>query len=410
MTYTVNLYLCERSIRLFMQLKSNISFDNTAIAFESKSTGELKKNNFLFSVVKNPIMSDLATGSVRIALKIGLPVKSIIKKTVFTLFCGGETIAECKKTIAELSNYGIGTILDYSVEGGVDEESFEATKVELLKTIEVAKNADDIPFCVFKVTGLASTPLLQKVQEGKELSDNEQAAYDRVLARVDEICKKAHEYEVPILIDAEETWIQDPIDAMARDMMERYNKQKAIVYNTFQMYRVDMLGNLKKAFHNATMNSYYLGAKLVRGAYMEKERERAEEMGYPSPIQLNKEASDNDFNRALSFCIDNKQRISIVCGSHNEYSNYYLALLMEKHSMPNNDPRVYFAQLYGMSDNISFNLSKAGYNVAKYVPYGPVKSVMPYLFRRASENTSVAGQSSRELNLIRRELKRRKSA
>ncbi len=249
-----------------MQLKSNISFDNTAIAFESKSTGELRKNNFLFSVVKNAVMSDLATGSVKIALSIGLPVKSIIKNTVFQLFCGGETINECKKTIGELSEYGIGTILDYSVEGGVDETSFDETKEELLKTIEVAKDSEDIPFCVFKVTGLASTPLLQKVQEGKALDEQEKVAFDKVKARVDEVCKKAHEYNVPILIDAEETWIQDPIDDMARDMMEKYNKQKAIVYNTFQMYRVDMLGNLKKAFHNATMHSYYLGAKLVRGA------------------------------------------------------------------------------------------------------------------------------------------------
>jgi len=393
-----------------MQLKSNISFDNTTIAFESKSTSELKKNNFLFSVVKNPLMSDLATGSVKVALKIGLPVKSIIKKTVFALFCGGESIEECKGTIKELSDFGIGTILDYSVEGGVDEKSFDETKEELLETIEVAKNTKGIPFCVFKVTGLASTPLLQKIQEGKALSIEENDAFERVKSRVDEICKKSYQYDVPILIDAEETWIQNPIDDIARDMMEKYNKEKAIVYNTYQMYRVDMLANLKKSFHNATMNSYYLGAKLVRGAYMEKERERAEDHGYPSPIQPNKEATDDDFNKALSYCIDNKQRISIVCGSHNEYSNYYLALLMEKHSMPNNDPRVYFAQLYGMSDNISFNLSRAGYNVAKYVPYGPVKSVMPYLFRRASENTSVAGQSSRELNLIQRELKRRKSA
>lgn len=407
--YSVNLYLCEHLVLDFMQLKSNISFDNTAVAFEAKSDAELKKANLLFSVVNNPTMSDLATGSVKIALKLGLPVKGIIKNTVFELFCGGETIEESKKTISELSKHGIGTILDYSVEGGVDEESFEITKAEIIKTVNTAKLSLDIPFSVFKVTGLASTPLLQKVQEGKELTKEEKAAFERIRQRVDDICKTAFESNVPILIDAEETWIQEPIDKMAYEMMEKYNKEKAIVYNTFQMYRSDMLDNLKRAFHYAAMNSHYLGAKLVRGAYMEKERERAEEKGYPSPINPSKEATDDAYNMALSFCIDNKQRVSVVNGSHNEYSNYYLALLMEKHSMAVNDPRVWFAQLYGMSDNISFNLSKAGYNVAKYVPYGPVKSVMPYLFRRAQENTSVAGQSSRELSLIRRELKRRKS-
>ncbi|MTI20400.1 proline dehydrogenase [Fulvivirga sp. RKSG066] len=392
-----------------MQLKSNISFDNTSVAFESKSDAELRKSNFLFSVVNNPVMSDLATGSVKLALAIKLPVKPIIKKTVFAQFCGGETIEECKKTINELQDYKIGTILDYSVEGGVSEESFDETKKELLRTIETAKNNEGIPFCVFKVTGLASTPLLQKVHEDKPLSIDEREAFNRVKERVDEICKAAFDSGVPILIDAEETWIQDPIDTIAYEMMEKYNKQKAIVYNTYQMYRVDMLDNLRKAFHYATMNNYYLGAKLVRGAYMEKERERAEEKGYDSPIQPTKDATDKDFDKALAFCIDNKQRVSVVCGSHNEYSNYYLALLMEKHSMHNNDERVWFAQLYGMSDNISYNLSKAGYNVAKYVPYGPVKSVMPYLFRRANENTSVAGQSSRELSLIKKEIKRRKN-
>jgi proline dehydrogenase len=213
---------------------------------------------------------------------------------------------------------------------------------------------------------------------------------------------------VPILIDAEESWIQDPIDAMVYAMMAKFNQKKAIVYNTFQMYRVDMMDNLRKAFHYAAMNNYYLGAKLVRGAYMEKERDRAEEKGYPSPIHPSKKSTDDHYNKALAFCIDNKQRVSVINGSHNEYSNYYLTVLMDKHGMKNNDPRAWFSQLYGMSDNISFNLSKAGYNVCKYVPYGPIRSVMPYLFRRAKENSSVAGQSSRELSMIRREIERRR--
>jgi len=397
------------SSNVSMQLKSNISFDNTSVAFEAKSDKQLRKSNFLFSVVNNPFMSQLSTGMVKVSLKLGLPIKGIIKNTVFEQFCGGETIEESKQTIDQLGDYHIGAILDYSVEGGVSEKSFDETKTEILHTIDTAKDSKNIPFCVFKPTGLGSTPILQKIQEGGELSVEEQAAHERMKARVDEICKKAYDNGVPILIDAEETWIQNPIDTMVYEMMEKYNKEKAIVYNTYQMYRTDSLDNLKKAFHYAAMNSHYLGAKLVRGAYMEKERERAEEKGYPSPIHPNKEATDNAFNSALSFCIDNKQRIAVMCGSHNEYSNYYLALLMEKHSMPNNDSRVHFAQLYGMSDNISYNLSHAGYNVVKYVPYGPVKSVMPYLFRRAEENTSVAGQSSRELSLIKREIDRRKN-
>ena len=392
-----------------MQLASNISFDDTSNAFAAKSDKALKKANFLFSVVNNPIMSNISTGSVKLGLALRLPIKGIIKHTVFEHFCGGENIEDSRKTINELGEYHIGTILDYSVEGEDDEKSFDKTRDEIIRTIIEASKSDKIPFSVFKVTGLADGALLTKIQEGSALSKDDQSAFDRIRQRVDAICKKAHELNVPILIDAEETWLQDPIDSLAYEMMKKYNQSSCIVFNTFQMYRTSTLDGLKKAFHYAAMDNYYLGAKLVRGAYMEKERERAEEMGYESPIQPTKEASDDNFNKALAFCIDNQQRVSVVCGSHNEYSNYYLALLMEKHNMKNDDPRVWFAQLYGMSDNISFNLAKAGYNVAKYVPYGPVKSVMPYLLRRASENTSVAGQSSRELSLIRKELKRRKS-
>ncbi len=392
-----------------MQLASNISFDDTSIAFEAKNTKALKKANFLFSVVNNPLMSSLSTGSVKLAMTLRLPIKGIIKYTIFEHFCGGETISESKLTIDTLGKYNVGTILDYSVEGEDDEKSFDHTRDEIIRTIEVAKNSSHIPFSVFKVTGLASSELLIKIQKGVELNSEETSAFDRVKQRVNAICEEAHSANVPILIDAEETWLQDPIDSLAYEMMKQYNGQKCIVYNTLQMYRTNTMEALKKAFHYAAMSNYYLGVKLVRGAYMEKERERAEEHGYSSPIQPTKEATDINFDKGLAYCIDNKQRISVVCGSHNEYSNYYLALLMEKHGMKNNDPRVWFAQLYGMSDNISFNLAKANYNVAKYVPYGPVKSVIPYLLRRANENTSVAGQSSRELSLIRSEIKRRKS-
>ncbi len=391
-----------------MQLASNISFDDTSIAFEAKSTKALKKANFLFSVVNNPAMSSLSTNAVRLAMTLRLPITGIVKHTIFEHFCGGETISESRLTIQTLGKYNIGTILDYSVEGEDDEKTFDQTRDEIIKTIDVAKDSPNIPFSVFKVTGLASSELLEKIQSGDKLNENEQKAFEKVKQRVNTICEAAFKSDVPILIDAEETWIQEPIDSLAYEMMKLYNKEKCIVYNTLQMYRTGTLGALKNAFHYAAMDNYYLGVKLVRGAYMEKERDRAEELGYKSPIQPTKEATDTNFDQGLAFCIDNKQRVSLVCGSHNEYSNYYLALLMEKHSLKNSDPRVWFAQLYGMSDNISFNLAKAGYNVAKYVPYGPVKSVIPYLLRRASENTSVAGQSSRELSLIRNEIKRRK--
>lgn len=392
-----------------METLPPVAFTDTEVAFSYKSDRELKKANFIFSVVNHPSISAVATGLAKLGLALHLPIKGIIRNTVFEHFCGGETAEETVKTIDKLAQFKVGAILDYSVEGEDDEPSFDKTTAEILKTFEVAKDHPSIPFCVFKVTGLGSFDLLEKVQTEVSLSADEVAAFERIKNRVDKICAKAHEFHIPLLIDAEDSWIQNPIDEIAYEMMKKYNQEHAIVFNTFQMYRADMLGNLKDAFHNATMHNYYLGVKMVRGAYMEKEAERAGKLNYPNPIHPNKEATDDAFNKGLAFCIDNKQRISIVCGSHNEYSNQYLALLMNKHGMRNNDKRVYFAQLLGMSDNISFNLAKAGYNVAKYVPYGPVESVMPYLLRRASENTSVAGQSSRELTLIRMELNRRKS-
>jgi proline dehydrogenase len=392
-----------------MEARPQLSFDDTANAFSYKSNGELRKANFVFTVVNHPWVSAISTGSVKLAFTLRLPIKGIIKATVFEHFCGGESIEETAKAVARLGKFGVGTILDYSVEGEHSEKGFDATKDETIRTIEKAKNSSNIPFSVFKVTGLGATELLEKIQRKEALTDEEARSFERVRTRVDAICAKAFACGIPVLVDAEETWIQEPIDALAYEMMAKYNQQKAIVYNTYQLYRTEALKNLREAHHNATMHNYFLGAKLVRGAYMEKERERAREKGYPDPIQPDKTASDDAFNKALEFCLDNKQRISMMCGSHNDYSNYYLTILMDKYGLKPNDPRVWFAQLYGMSDNISFNLAKVGYNVAKYVPYGPVKSVMPYLLRRAQENTSVAGQSSRELTLIRKELKRRRN-
>lgn len=391
-----------------MEIDPSIRFDDTAVAFSYKSDSELKRANFIFSLVNNPFISSIATGLTKFGFALKLPIKGIVRKTVFSHFCGGETIDQSDRTVQKLYQFHVCTILDYSAEGAKSEEGFDKTASEILLTFDKAKNNPAIPFCVFKLTGMADMELLTKVQAKEKLSVAEQAAFDRIRGRVDKICAKAHAYQVPILIDAEDSWIQDPIDSLVYEMMRKYNKEKAIVYNTYQMYRTDMLANMKNAFQEATTHQYYLGIKMVRGAYMEKERERALKMGYPSPICPTKEATDDSFNQGLAFCIENSQRISLLCGSHNEYSNQYLAALMEKHGMKPNDSRVWFSQLLGMSDNISFNMAKAGYNVAKYVPYGPVQLVMPYLIRRAQENTSVAGQSSRELTLIRKELKRRK--
>ena len=391
-----------------MEVRPKVHFDDTAVAFSYKSDHDLRKANFVFTVVNHPFISNLATRAVRVALGLRLPVKGLIKKTVFEHFCGGETIHQSEETIQKLAGFHVGTILDYAVEGAKTEEGFDTTAQEILNTFDKAKNNSKVPFCVFKVTGMADMAVLEKARTREGSSLEEQAAFDRVKNRVDRICAKAYESNVPVLIDAEDSWIQDTIDVMAYEMMRLYNQKKAIVFNTFQMYRADMLSNLQEAYRLATEKGYYLGVKLVRGAYMEKERKRAEQLGYADPINPTKEATDAMFNNALSFCID-KPRISFMCGSHNEYSNQYLTSLIEKHGLNPNNERVWFAQLLGMSDNISFNLAKAGYNVVKYVPYGPVEAVMPYLLRRATENTSVSGQSSRELALIRKELKRRRS-
>lgn len=391
-----------------MEIRPQVSFEDTDVAFAYKSDADLRKANFIFSMVNHPWISSLATGFVKFAFKAGLPMKGIIKKTAFDHFCGGESIEESEEVIQLLGHYNIGTILDYSVEGEKSESGFDVTMGEILSNLEKAHHARHIPFCVFKVTGLASAALLEKVNARLTLTHEETVAFDHVRMRVDKICETAFNYSVPVLIDAEETWIQDPIDALADEMMAKYNRATAIVYNTYQMYRTSSMENLIHDHANAAKGDYYIGAKLVRGAYMEKERERAEKKQYPSPIYADKAATDKAFNDALDFCVAHIDRVHLMCGSHNEASNLLLTKRMEEKGLLPDDSRIWFAQLYGMSDNISFNLARAGYNVVKYVPYGPVKSVMPYLFRRAAENTSVAGQSSRELTLIRTELKRRK--
>lgn len=386
-----------------------ISFDNTEIAFKGKSNKDLKRAYWLFKMVGSPSFVKFGKCATNCAFKIHLPISGMIKKTIFHQFCGGESIKESDPTIAELGKYGVGTILDYSVEGKTSDKDFDATVAEIIGTIHRGKTVENIPFAVFKTTGIARFSILEKANDGIEnLTKKDKVEYEHIVTRISKICQAAYDSNVPVFIDAEETWIQNTIDRIVFDMMLQFNKEKAIVYNTAQMYRHDRYVFLEKEIENSKKNSIFYGIKLVRGAYMEKERERAKEKGYPSPIQENKAATDKDFNKALELVLSNIGSVSLCAGTHNEESSSYLAELIEKHGISRDDKRIYFAQLLGMSDHISFNLSDAHYNVAKYVPYGPVKEVMPYLLRRADENTSVAGQTSRELNLIMKETRRRK--
>lgn len=386
-----------------------ITFDNTQIAFESKSDKDLNRAYRLFKLIGNRSMVKIGKPFTNFALNIGLPIQGIIRKTIFAQFCGGETIDECNATINKLGKFGIGTILDYSVEGKTSDEDFEHTTNEIISTILKGAGNDYIPFAVFKVTGIARFELLEKANTHTDhLTDAEKKEYEQLIERVDRICKSGFEKQVPVFIDAEETWIQDAIDRIAYEMMLKYNQETAIVYNTVQMYRHDRLAYLKTEIESAKKDRVKYGVKLVRGAYMEKERARAQQKGYPSPIQPNKTTCDTDYNLALEFLVSEINTMALCAGSHNENSSLLLTELLEKHNISPSDSRIYFAQLLGMSDHISYNLSKHGFNVAKYVPYGPIKEVMPYLLRRADENTSVAGQTGRELSLIIKEKKRRK--
>jgi proline dehydrogenase len=386
-----------------------ISFDNTEIAFKSKNNKDLKRAYWLFKIVGSPAMVKFGKWATNLALKLRFPIQGMIKKTIFKQFCGGESIEDCDATIQQLASFGIGTILDYSVEGKTSAEDFEETTQEIIKTIHRASKSKTIPFAVFKVTGIARFSILEKANDSNaELSAAEKQEFQEVFLRVNRICEEAFKHQVPVFIDAEETWIQDTIDRLCVSMMTRYNKEKAFVFNTLQMYRHDRIAYLKKSIEEARIGNYKYGIKLVRGAYMEKERERALKMNYPSPIQKDKESSDRDYNLALEIILENLDILALCAGTHNEESSALLTQKMKAKNLDANDSRIYFAQLLGMSDHISYNLSDASYNVAKYVPYGPIREVMPYLLRRADENTSVAGQTGRELSLILKERARRK--
>jgi len=389
-------------------MPSDKIFNNTEIAFQLKNDSELERAYFLFKMISYQPLVKIGTAATNFALKTNLPVEGLIRSTVFDHFCGGVNEEDCLPVIDKMFQKGVSSVLDYSVEGKENEAQFNKALDKTIETINFASNNDALPIAVFKPTGFGRLYLYEKKGKGLKFTEAEEQEWNRVVARFNETCKLAKEKNVLILIDAEESWMQDASDDLVEEMMKLYNTEKAIVYNTLQTYRWDRLKYLKQLQNRAKSQGFKLGMKIVRGAYMEKERERAEEKGYLSPICKNKQATDENFNKTLTYILENLDDISLFIGTHNEESSYLAMHLMQKKSITINDDRIWFGQLYGMSDHISFNLAKAGYNVAKYVPFGPVKDVMPYLIRRAEENTSVAGQTSRELNLIKEERKRRK--
>jgi proline dehydrogenase len=387
-----------------------VSFDNTEIAFSSQTDSDLRRSYWLFKLVSSPVVVSTGKWMTRIALAIHFPIKWIIKPTIFRQFCGGETVEESRKKVEELGKFHIKSILDYSIEGKETERDFDKCTEEIIGIINEGARNKNIGFSVFKPTGVGRFGLLEKVSEGRSvLTEIEKREFDRIHERFNRICKASYDAGIPVFVDAEESWIQRAVDVLVHEMMVLYNKERAIVFNTFQMYRKDRLEYLIDCYMLAQKQNYFMGAKLVRGAYMEKERARAEKLNYPSPINDSKETTDSHYDSALRFCMEHLDRISFCCASHNEKSSMLVIDLMKEKNLPNNQPHIFFSQLLGMSDHISYNLASAGYNVSKYVPYGPVRDVIPYLIRRAQENTSVKGQTGRELSLILKERERRKN-
>lgn len=395
---------------IFAQLISmtQVSFNNTEIAFQHKSDRDLRRAKWLFSLFNHKWLIRFGPSLAVLGLRLGLPIKGLIRNTIFKQFCGGESILQCQDTSKMLRNNGVGSILDYSVEGVDEEASFEQNCLEIIRTIDETVGKEQYPFAVFKPTGIGCMALLTKVQSGANLTNQEAEEYSSFKGRFYRLCDHAAERDVRLFVDAEDSWIQDPVDALTTEMMQKHNLKKAVIFNTLQMYRHDRLAYLKEICNQASGQKYFPGFKLVRGAYMEKERARAVEMGYASPIQPDKEATDRDYNEAVKYCFEHRNLVSMCVATHNEQSATLLVDLMSAENIEPSDERFWFAQLYGMSDNISFNLAHAGYNVAKYLPYGPLISVMPYLGRRAMENSSVSGQVGREMALIVRELQRRR--
>ena len=403
---------------------TNISFDNTEIAFAYKSDKDLKHSNWLYKIMAKPWLVNMGTHLAPWSIRVGLPVKGLIRSTISRQFIGGETLEQTIPVAKKLGEYNVEVILDYAVEGKAGEDNYEHACNEFIRVINFAATQPNIPFMSVKVTGMARFALMEKIHSLmngsnenslikrynaalEQLSSEEKSEWQRVVDRTVRICQAASQANVGFLVDAEETWIQDPLDALTMLMMDEYNKTKLVVWNTLQMYRHDRLDFLHKAYEAAKEKNFLLGMKLVRGAYMEKERKRAQEKGYPSPIYPNKEATDKGFNDAVRFCIDHIDQVGVMVATHNEYSNMLGAELLQQKGLPLNNTHVHFSQLYGMSDNITFNLAKAGCHVSKYLPFGPIGDVVHYLMRRAQENTSVGGQTSRELGLVEKEINRR---
>lgn len=384
-------------------------FNNTKIAFSDKSDAELRKAFWMFKLIEQPTLTKIGTSVLNFSVKNNIPFAGdVVKYTLFSQFCGGVTREESLKVVNKMFKHGVGSIFDYSIEGMEEETAFDKTLAEIKENIKFAEGKAAIPFVVFKPTGFGRLDLYAEVGSGKELTSSEKQEWQRILNRFDAVCKMAYEKNVKIMVDAEDSWMQDAADDLVFEMMKKYNREKAVVWNTVQMYRTKRLEYLAKDLKRAEENQFYLGYKFVRGAYMEKERNRAAEMNYEDPIQPTKQATDDNYNAAIDFTINNPNRVSAFFGTHNEKSTELVMDKMKEKGLQNNDPHFYFGQLYGMSDNISFVLGEMNYNVSKYLPYGPVKDVVPYLTRRAQENTSVAGQTGRELGLISKELKRRK--
>lgn len=386
----------------------NRIFENTSTAFALKTDSELERAYFLFKMIANEPLVRIGTAMTNFAIKAHLPVEGLIRATVFDHFCGGVSEEDCLPVVDRMYEKGVCSVLDYSVEGQEGDDPFDSALAKILKILDFVKEKDAIPFAVFKPTGFGRFALYQKIGEGKTLTEDESQEWQRVIGRFDKVCKKAYDLDVSLLIDGEESWMQDAADQIVEDLMRKYNKRKAVVFNTLQMYRWDRMDYLKELHQKAIADGFKIGMKVVRGAYMEKENERAEEEGYASPICNSKKATDENFDTAVQYMLSHLDVISLFAGTHNENSSYRLIQLMQNASVEKGDPRVWFGQLFGMSDHISFNLANQGYNVAKYLPFGPVRHVMPYLIRRAEENTSVAGQTTRELDLLKKEKKRRK--
>ncbi|MDR3273309.1 MAG: proline dehydrogenase family protein [Flavobacteriaceae bacterium] len=383
-------------------------FSNTETAFQLKSNQDLKKAKFLFLCIEKPALTKFGTVFLNTAMKYNFPfAKGIVKDTLFRHFCGGETMQKCIPVIQNMYSKGVSSILDYSVEGKEEEATFDHTVQETVKIINFAADNPAIPFSVFKPTGFGRLGLYEKAGSQQLLSDSEKEEWQRVCNRYYQVCELSHTLGLPIMIDAEESWMQTAVDDLTEELMKKFNQEKCIVWGTLQMYRKGRLDFLKSQRKKAENGGYFIGFKIVRGAYMEKERERAQKMGYPSPIQPDKESTDRQYDEAMNFMLQNIDRISLYSGTHNEASNERLIELIAQYGLKKNHPKIWFGQLYGMSDNISFNLGKLGYNIAKYLPYGPIRNVVPYLTRRAEENTSVAGQTGRELSLLRKEILRR---